>query len=167
MCPHVRVVVAELRLEGPHLVEPGRGRPAAVGELRRPIALCRFYLPDQPLLVARPRRRRTARTAKPSPIGIGPWWLPACFQVELQQVVDDLEVGHESDDLPSKRLYVFERAGVPKHLRPLVGGKVNPDLIDRNWADILRVAATSGALSIARTAAMMPWWRGIPRIRTR
>ena len=33
-------------------------------------------------------------------------------------------------DLPSKRLYVFERAGVPKHLRPLVGGKVNVDLID-------------------------------------
>ena len=32
-------------------------------------------------------------------------------------------------DLPSKRLYVFERAGVPKHLRPLVGGKVNVDLI--------------------------------------
>ncbi len=25
-------------------------------------------------------------------------------------------------DLPSKRLYVFERAGVPKRLRPLVGG---------------------------------------------
>ena len=28
-------------------------------------------------------------------------------------------------DLPSKRLYVFDRAGVPKLLRPLVGGKVN------------------------------------------
>ena len=27
--------------------------------------------------------------------------------------------------LPSKRLYVFARAGVPKGLRPLVGGKVN------------------------------------------
>ena len=48
-------------------------------------------------------------------------------------------------DLPSKRLYVFERAGVPKQLRPLVGGKVNADLIDRNWADILRVAATMAA----------------------
>ena len=33
-------------------------------------------------------------------------------------------------DLPSKRLYVFERAGVPKQLRPLVGGKVNADLIE-------------------------------------
>ena len=40
---------------------------------------------------------------------------------------------------------MFERAGVPKHLRPLVGGKVNADLIDRNWADILRVAATMAA----------------------
>ena len=48
-------------------------------------------------------------------------------------------------DLPSKRLYVFECAGVPKRLRPLVGGKVNVDLIDRNWADILRVAATMAA----------------------
>ena len=48
-------------------------------------------------------------------------------------------------DLPSKRLYVFERAGVPKRLRPLVGGKVNADLIDRNWADILRVASTMAA----------------------
>ena len=48
-------------------------------------------------------------------------------------------------DLPSKRLYVFERAGVPEHLRPLVGGKVNADLIDRNWADILRVATTMAA----------------------
>ena len=48
-------------------------------------------------------------------------------------------------DLPSKRLCVFERAGVPEHLRPLVGGKVNADLIDRNWADILRVATTMAA----------------------
>ncbi len=48
-------------------------------------------------------------------------------------------------DLPSKRLYVFDRADVPKLLRPLVGGKVNVDLIDRNWADILRVAATMAA----------------------
>ena len=48
-------------------------------------------------------------------------------------------------DLPSKRLYVFDRAGVPKLLRPLVAGKVNVDLIDRNWTDILRVAATMAA----------------------
>ena len=40
---------------------------------------------------------------------------------------------------------MFERAGVPQYLRPLVGGKVNVDMIDRNWADILRVAATIAA----------------------
>ena len=51
-------------------------------------------------------------------------------------------------DLPSKRLYVFDRTGVPKHLRPLVGGRVNVDLIDRNWADILRLAATMAAGAI-------------------
>ena len=45
---------------------------------------------------------------------------------------------HPRPALPSKRLYVFERSGVPKHLRPLVGGKVNAGLIDRNWTDILR-----------------------------
>ena len=41
-------------------------------------------------------------------------------------------------DLPSKRLHVFARAGVPEALRPLVGGSLNADLIARNWADILR-----------------------------
>ena len=41
--------------------------------------------------------------------------------------------------------YVFDRTGVPKHLRPLVGGKVNVDLIDRNWTDILLLAATMAA----------------------
>ena len=35
-------------------------------------------------------------------------------------------------DLPSKRLYVFERAGVPKRLRPLVGGKGRRALIGLN-----------------------------------
>ena len=48
-------------------------------------------------------------------------------------------------DLPSKRLHVFERAGVPKPLRPLVGGTVNPHLIARNWTDILRIATTMAA----------------------
>ena len=57
-------------------------------------------------------------------------------------------------DLPSKRLYVFERAGVPKRLRPLVGGKVNVDLIGRNWADILRVAATMAARDHAAEPAL-------------
>ena len=40
---------------------------------------------------------------------------------------------------------VVNQPRVPNRLRPLVGGKVNVDLIDRNWADILRVAATMAA----------------------
>ena len=46
---------------------------------------------------------------------------------------------HPRPALPSKRLYVFKRSGVPKHLRrPPVGGKVNAGLIDRNRTEILR-----------------------------
>ena len=62
--------------------------------------------------------------------------------------------------LPSKRLYVFARAGVPKGLRPLVGGKVNADLIGRNWADILRVAATMAAGTMRPSQTL----RSSPRI---
>ena len=50
-----------------------------------------------------------------------------------------------SGTCPRSASTLFERAGVPKHLRPLVGGKVNVNLTDRNWADILRVAATMAA----------------------
>jgi len=46
-------------------------------------------------------------------------------------------------DLPSKRLYVFEHSGVSKRLRPLV------DMIDRNWAAILRVAARRTGSAVA------------------
>ena len=45
-------------------------------------------------------------------------------------------------DLPSKRLYVFDPASVPKELRGLIGGKVREGTITRNWPDILRSAAT-------------------------
>ena len=48
-------------------------------------------------------------------------------------------------DLPSKRMYVFNPAAVPETLRPLVGGKVNEPLIERNWSDILRLAAAISA----------------------
>ena len=50
-------------------------------------------------------------------------------------------------DLPSKRLYVF--------------GKVNVGLIDRNWADILRVAATMAAGTMGRASSCA----SSPRIR--
>jgi TnpA family transposase len=52
-------------------------------------------------------------------------------------------------DLPSKRLYVFDPAGAPDHLRPLIGGKINQALIERNWPDILRIAATIAAGAVA------------------
>lgn len=45
-------------------------------------------------------------------------------------------------DLPSKRLYVFDPASVPKELKGLIGGKVREDTITSNWPDILRSAAT-------------------------
>ena len=51
-------------------------------------------------------------------------------------------------DLPSKRLHVFNPAAVPEALRPLVGGKINEPLIERNWPDILRVSAAISARTI-------------------
>lgn len=45
-------------------------------------------------------------------------------------------------DLPSKRLYVFDPAGVPKELKGLIGGKIRENTIIENWPDILRSAAT-------------------------
>jgi|TARA_B110000908_G_scaffold77006_1_gene92661 TnpA family transposase len=52
-------------------------------------------------------------------------------------------------DLPSKRLYVFDPANSPKELRGLLGGKVREGLITSNWPDILRIAATMTAGTIA------------------
>jgi TnpA family transposase len=52
-------------------------------------------------------------------------------------------------DLPSKRLYAFEPASAPAALRPLIGGKVREALIIPNWPDILRIAATMAAGTIA------------------
>ena len=52
-------------------------------------------------------------------------------------------------DLPSKRLYIFDPAEAPADLRPLIGGKINQGLIERNWPDILRIAATIAAGAVA------------------
>ena len=52
-------------------------------------------------------------------------------------------------DLPSKRLYSFDPAAAPSNLRPLIGGRLREDLITANWPDILRVAATMTAGTIA------------------
>lgn len=45
-------------------------------------------------------------------------------------------------DLPSKRLYVFYPAAMPKDLRGLIGGKIREELIVSNWPDLFRCAAT-------------------------
>ena len=45
-------------------------------------------------------------------------------------------------DLPSKRLYVFDPASIPKELKGLIGGKIREGIITANWPDILRSAAT-------------------------
>ena len=55
-------------------------------------------------------------------------------------------------DLPSKRLYVFEPPACPKELRGLIGGKLRESLIESNWSDILRVAATFAAGTLAPVA---------------
>lgn len=52
-------------------------------------------------------------------------------------------------DLPSKRLYAFNPSAAPAHLRALIGGKINQALIERNWPDVLRIAATIAAGSVA------------------
>jgi len=52
-------------------------------------------------------------------------------------------------DLPSKRLYAFDPASAPAELRPLIGGKIRERLIAPNWPDILRIAATMAAGTIA------------------
>ncbi|MBP6655312.1 Tn3 family transposase [uncultured Bradyrhizobium sp.] len=52
-------------------------------------------------------------------------------------------------DLPSKRLYVFEPKAVPPNLRGLAGGTIRENLIASNWPDILRIAATMTAGTVA------------------
>jgi TnpA family transposase len=52
-------------------------------------------------------------------------------------------------DLPSKRLYVFDAGSTPPNLKGLVGGRIREGLIASNWPDILRIAATMTAGTIA------------------
>lgn len=63
----------------------------------------------------------------------------------LRKMVD----ATDTRDLPSKRLYAFKPSTAPAHLRPLIGGKINQAMIERNWPDILRIAATIAAGSVA------------------
>ncbi|WP_208354634.1 Tn3 family transposase [Pseudaestuariivita rosea] len=52
-------------------------------------------------------------------------------------------------DLPSKRFYIFDPGGTPSNLKGMVGGKIREGLIASNWPDILRIAATMTAGTIA------------------
>lgn len=52
-------------------------------------------------------------------------------------------------DLPLKRLYAFTPGTAPANVRPLIGGKINEPLIERNWPDVLRVTATIAAGLVA------------------
>ncbi len=45
-------------------------------------------------------------------------------------------------DLPSKRLHVFDRHGVPNEIKGLVGDKIRENTIIANWPDVLRCIAT-------------------------
>jgi TnpA family transposase len=45
-------------------------------------------------------------------------------------------------DLPSKRLHVFDRHGVPKELKGMIGDKIRENTIIANWPDVLRSIAT-------------------------
>lgn len=52
-------------------------------------------------------------------------------------------------DLPSKKLYLFGSQYTPKNLKGLVGGRIKEDMIVSNWPDVLRVAATMTAGTLA------------------
>lgn len=51
-------------------------------------------------------------------------------------------------DLPSKRLYVSKPIHKDNVLAPLVGGKINRGLIEKNWPDVLRAVASCSANAI-------------------
>ena len=65
-------------------------------------------------------------------------------------------VGETCGNLPSKRLYGFERASVPKRPRPLVGGKVNARLAGyRRNPPADRAAARARPFGAADLAAVL------------
>lgn len=52
-------------------------------------------------------------------------------------------------DLASKRLYLFDPSSASQGIRPMIGGKIKVALIERNWPDILRLAASAAAGAVA------------------
>ena len=65
-------------------------------------------------------------------------------------------------DLPDKRLYAFEPNAAPAGIRPLIAARIRTDLIERNWPDLLRLAA-SMALGTVRPSAVLRKLAAYPR----
>ena len=65
-------------------------------------------------------------------------------------------------DLPDKRLYAFEPKSAAAAVRPLIAARVRTDLIERNWPDLLRLAA-SMALGTVRPSAILRKLAAYPR----
>jgi TnpA family transposase len=57
-------------------------------------------------------------------------------------------------DLPSKKLYVFNRDEVPDLIHPLVAAQVREELIVRNWPDVLRLSASAATNAIKPSQAL-------------
>jgi TnpA family transposase len=45
-------------------------------------------------------------------------------------------------NLPSKKLYVFDKKSAPKALRPLIAANIKEELIERQWPDVVRFVAS-------------------------
>ena len=65
-------------------------------------------------------------------------------------------------DLPDKRLYAFEPNRASATIRPLIAARVRADLIERNWPDLLRLAA-SMALGTVKPSAILRKLAAYPR----
>ena len=65
-------------------------------------------------------------------------------------------------DLPDKRLYAFTPSTAPAVIRPLIASRIRTDLIERNWPDLLRLAA-SMALGAVQPSAVLRRLASYPR----
>jgi TnpA family transposase len=65
-------------------------------------------------------------------------------------------------DLPDKRLCAFEPNEAHPSVRPLIAARVRTDLIERNWPDVLRLAA-SMALGAVQPSAILRKLASYPR----
>ncbi len=57
-------------------------------------------------------------------------------------------------DLPDHRLYAFEPKAAPLAMRPLIAARIRTDLIERNWPDILRLAASMALGAVVPSAIL-------------